>query len=155
MSGKVVARRFGILQGEKIRVIDDLSCCGLNSTVGLREKFVPHSIDKMAAMLAYATSLAPESAPSLCGRTYDLKSAYKQFPICQKDYDLLRFMVAEPGNPDPVLYGFSALPFGGVGSVSAFLRISVCLWQIGIVGLRTMWTAFFDDYSIRWSARKL
>ena len=96
MEGKVVARRFGIFQNGKIRVIDDLSCCGLNATVGLREKFVLHSIDKMAAMLAYATSLVKDPDFSLCGRTYDLKSAYKRFPICQRDYDLLRFMVAEP-----------------------------------------------------------
>ncbi|CAE7441415.1 unnamed protein product [Symbiodinium sp. CCMP2592] len=121
MDGKVVARRFGILQGSKIRVIDDLSCCGLNATVGLREKFVLHSIDKMAAMLAYATSLVTDPDFSLCGRTYDLKSAYKQFPICQRDFDLLRFMVAE---------------------------ISACIWQIGVLGLRALWTAFFDDYSV-------
>ena len=29
MHGKVVARRFGLLQNGKVRVIDDLSCCGL------------------------------------------------------------------------------------------------------------------------------
>ena len=148
MDGKVVARRFGIFQNGKIRVIDDLSCCGLNATVGLREKFVLHSIDKMAAILAYATSLVKDPDISLCGRTYDLKSAYKQFPICQRDYDLLRFMVAEPGKPEPTLFGFSSLPFGGIGSVSAFLRISLCLWQLGVVGLRVMWSAFFDDYSV-------
>ena len=148
MDGKVVARRFGIFQNGKIRVIDDLTCCGLNATVGLREKFVLHSIDKMAAMLAYATSLVNDPDFSLCGRTYDLKSAYKQFPICQRDFDLLRFMVAEPGKLEPTLFGFSSLPFGGIGSVSAFLRISLCLWQLGIKGLRVMWTAFFDDYSV-------
>ena len=37
--GKCVARRFGIKQGGKVRVIDDCSVCGLNQTVGLREKF--------------------------------------------------------------------------------------------------------------------
>ena len=38
-SNKCVARRFGIRQGQKIRVIDDCSICGLNQTVGLRENF--------------------------------------------------------------------------------------------------------------------
>ena len=148
MQGKVVARRFGLLQNGKVRVIDDLSCCGLNATVGLKERFVLHSIDKMAAMLAYATSLGAAPGCSLCGRTYDLKSAYKQFPICLEDFELLRFMVSEPGKPDPTLFGFSSLPFGGIGSVSAFLRISACIWQIGVIGLRTLWTAFFDDFSV-------
>ena len=53
--GKCVARRFGsIHQGEKTRVIDDCSVCGLNQTVGLREKFVLQSIDQMCAMLCWS-----------------------------------------------------------------------------------------------------
>ena len=34
--GKCVARRFGIHQGGKPRVIDDCSVCGLNQAVGLK-----------------------------------------------------------------------------------------------------------------------
>ena len=37
--GKVVAKRFGLRQGEKLRVIDDCSIAGLNFSVGLSEKF--------------------------------------------------------------------------------------------------------------------
>ncbi|CAE7319659.1 unnamed protein product, partial [Symbiodinium microadriaticum] len=51
---KVYARRFGLDQHGKIRVIDDCSCCGLNATVGVVERFVVHAIDRMASMLAYA-----------------------------------------------------------------------------------------------------
>lgn len=43
MDGKFIGRRFGIRQGEKIRVIDDCSCCGLSMTVGLYEKCRLHS----------------------------------------------------------------------------------------------------------------
>ena len=54
LSSCSLAMRFGIRQGEKIRVIDDCSLCKLNSTVGLKEKFQLHTIDKLAAVLAQA-----------------------------------------------------------------------------------------------------
>ena len=38
--GKVLAKRFGLRQGEKLRVIDDCSIAGLNFSVGLSEKFI-------------------------------------------------------------------------------------------------------------------
>ena len=78
---EVYARRFGISQHGKIRVIDDCSCCGLNAAVGTVERFVVHAIDRMASMLAYALQVSTDANTSLCGRTYDLKSAYKQFPV--------------------------------------------------------------------------
>eukprot|EP00435_Cladocopium_sp_Y103_P055081 s1454_g18.t1 len=48
----------------------------------------------------------------------------------------------------PVLLGVNALPFGAVGSVAAFLRVSTALWYIGFVGMSICWTSFFDDYSV-------
>ena len=47
-----------------------------------------------------------------------------------------------------VYLGLNALPFGAVGSVSAFLRISLALWYIGVVGLDLCWSAFFDDFTL-------
>ena len=41
----------------------------------------------------------------------------------------------------------NALPFGATGSVAAFLRISMFIWYLGVVGLHLAWTAFYDDYS--------
>ena len=101
----------------------------------------------MASMLACALDMGDGRQVSLCGRTYDLKSAYKQFAVNKYDRDLLRLAVNVPHQP-PALYGFNSLPFGAVESVAAFLRISMCLWQIGVIGLRLVWTAFFDDYSV-------
>ena len=147
VAGKAVAHRFGLRQKDKIRVIDDCACCGLNSAVGLPERFLLHSIDKMASMLAYALNMCDGRKVTLCGRAYDFKSAYKQFPVSQHDRGLLRFAVNVPHHA-PALYGFNSLPFRAVGSVAAFLRISMCLWQIGVIGLRLFWTAFVDDYSV-------
>ena len=44
------------------------------------------------------------------------------------------------------LLGFNALPFGAVGSVAGFLRVSLAVWYI--VGLQICWTSFYDDYSV-------
>ena len=122
----VIAKRFGLQQRDKLRVIDDCSCGGLNQAVGLSEKSQLHSIDQIASMLAHSLTLAGENShPLLQGRTYDLKSAYKQFAIHPDDRAILRLAVNQPDHESPVLFGVNALPFGAVGSVSAFLRVSL------------------------------
>ena len=66
---KLLAKRFGLQQGEKVRLIDDCTIGGFNGTCGL-------------------------------------------------------------------------------GSVSAFLRISMAVWFLGIRGLRLCWISFFDDFTV-------
>ena len=53
MDGKVVAKRFGLVQKSKTRVIDDFSICGLNAACGLKEKFKIRAIDELAAYLPW------------------------------------------------------------------------------------------------------
>ena len=80
--GRSITMRFGIRQGGKIRLIDDCTISCLNLTVGLRERFELHTIDKLAVILASALERAPAgSLHDLVGRNYDLKSAYKQYGI--------------------------------------------------------------------------
>ena len=143
----VIAKRFGLRQGPKIRVIDDCSVCGLNSTVGLREKFRIHNIDQLATMMAHSFNIARGQHPEVVGRTYD-KSAYKQFPISEEARRLLRIAVHEPGREEPHLMGLDVLPFGAVASVAAFLRIYMAVWFIGIRCLGIYWSAFYDDFSV-------
>ena len=146
-TGKAVARRFGLKQSNKTRVIDDCTICGLNLTVGTKEKFALHSIDQLCSMVDHSFELAGKEHCLILGRTFDLKSAYKQFGLCEADRELLRIAVNKPGDPNPVLLGLNALPFGAVGSVAGFLRISFAVWWIGVFGLGIAWTAYFDDYS--------
>ena len=58
LSGKVIAHRFGLQQGEKVRVIDNFKLCGLNDSCGLPEKFTLHGVDFIAASLIRALSYA-------------------------------------------------------------------------------------------------
>ncbi|CAE7300217.1 kptA [Symbiodinium sp. KB8] len=60
--------RFGIVQGDKIRVIDDCTICGLNSTIGLQERFELHTIDKFASFVAHAFSVGKDGNFQLADR---------------------------------------------------------------------------------------
>eukprot|EP00435_Cladocopium_sp_Y103_P075258 s153_g55.t1 len=146
---KFIGRRFGIQQSNKTRVIDDCSCCGLNWTVGLHEKFQLQSIDILASIISEAFKASGERQfPSVFGRCYDLKSAYKQFAVHPLDREHLRMAVRSPVDEAVKLIGFNALPFGAVGSVSGFLRVSLAVWFIGVVALHLCWTAFYDDFGV-------
>ena len=85
LEGKVIARRFGLQQGSKLRVIDDCSCGGLNHSVGLAEKFQLHSIDLLAVLISHSFSLTAEGHhPSVAGRTC---GRHKQFPVSSADIE--------------------------------------------------------------------
>ena len=68
---------------------------------------------------------------SLKARTYDMKSAYKQFGVSKQDRDRLRLAVWDPHSERTVLYGSNVLPFGGAGSVGGFLRVSSAVHSVG------------------------
>ena len=146
-----MGRRFGIKQGAKVRVIDDCTCCGLNLTVGLHEKFKLHPVDFLATMVGFALKFCPSDGRpklrGLRGRTYDLRSAYKQFAVHPDDRAALRMGVNVPGSDRCAIIGFNSLPFGAVGSVAGFLRVSQAVWFLGYFGLG-LWSAFYDDYTL-------
>ena len=60
---------------------------------------------------------------------------------------LLKIAVRKPGGSYK-LFRVGALPFGAVGSVTAFLRISNCISFIASKALRLVLTAFFDDFTV-------
>ena len=150
MDGKVVAKRFGLVQKNKTRVIDDFSICGLNAACGLREKFKIHAIDELAAYLSHVFTTSSKSGTGLdvVGKTFDLKSAYRQFGLSEDDAQLARVMVLDTDSNQPKLFGMRTLPFGAVGSVGGFLRVSYALWFVGIMSLKIAWTAFYDDFTV-------
>ena len=106
LDGKVIARRFGLQQGAKLRVIDDCSCGGLSHSVGLAEKFQLHSIDQLASIVSHSFSVTTvPKHPKVVGHTYDLRAAYKQFPLSAADRESLRIAVCQPGQSAPSIFG--------------------------------------------------
>ena len=143
----MLARRFGLRQKEKIRVIDDCTIGGLNRTTGSREKLRIHAIDEVAAYISWTlTHIQGFSTGDWVGKTYDLTSAYKQFGVSVEDREILRTLTMDHSTGKPVLLGANALPFGATGSVTSFLRVSMSIWFIGVRALGLCWTSYFDDY---------
>ncbi|CAJ1393649.1 unnamed protein product, partial [Effrenium voratum] len=48
-----LAKRFGLNQKNKVRVIDDCTVGGLNKTIGVVEKYRTHAMDEISAYLAW------------------------------------------------------------------------------------------------------
>ena len=78
-TGAVVSRRFGLKQGEKVRLIDDLTGSGINQTVQASESPKPHTTDVVASALL--EMLKFNNGSKLLGRAFDMKSAYKHMGI--------------------------------------------------------------------------
>ena len=146
-----LAKRFGLVQrAGKLRVIDDCSIGGINSTMGAVEKYRVHAMDECAAFLAYMVEFVQNGhgVEGVSGRTYDLKHACKQYGISVADRDTIRLAVRNPHTNGVDLFGINSLPFGASGSVGGFLRVSLAIWYIGMAIFRLVWTAFFDDYTV-------
>lgn len=115
------------------------------------EKFRIHCLDEIVAYLSWFMGQAKDQGCNnieLVGRTYDLTAAYKQFGVSETDRDLLRLAVVNADENKISLMGLNSLPFGAVGSVCGFLRISLAVWFLGMTQLDLAWTAFFDDYTV-------
>lgn len=143
-----IAKRFPIQQKDKTRLIDDFSICGVNSAFGMTEKLRVDSIDEIVAGISVLmdTDGFGARATGLLGRTFDLKSAYKQFGVDAAHAERLRIAVKRPGGGIGY-FKVLALPFGATGSVAAFLRISAAIAYVGTKGLSIPWSVFFDDYT--------
>lgn len=144
---KFVAKRFGLSQRNKTRMIDDFSCCGINAAFGLTEKLRVQSVDELCSYLAILLDddRCDRQAP-IVGRTFDLKAAYKQFGVDAYHAKNCGIAVKQPAGGVKTFL-VRALPFGATGSVAGFLRIAASLTYIGLYGLDVIWTNFFDDYT--------
>ena len=145
-----ISKRFGIRQGNKIRMIDNFAESSINDAVTVHESPVLHTVDIAAAMVGVYFKACKQSgkATSLVTRTYDLSSAYKQVAIHpdSRRYGLL--YVYNPTAEDWEYFETQVLPFGAVRSVHCFLRLARAVWFVGTVGLRIPWTSFFDDFVV-------
>lgn len=147
-SGLSLTHRFGLQQKKKVRVIDNFKTSGVNATCGMREKQKLFGLDFIATTLVRALSLGANRNMSLEGKTFDLSSAYKQFPLHCDDRSVLRIAVPVPGEKRCEVYGLNSLPFGATGSVAGFLRISTALFHVITLGLGIWTGTFFDDFPV-------
>ena len=123
-----------------MRVIDNFKTSGVNATCGMMEKPKLFGLDFLATTIVRLLStVGPDAGAELMGKTFDLSSAYKQYPLHSFDRSFIRIAVPKPGEDSCAIYGLNALPFGASGSVSGFLRVSTAVFHI---------LTFFDDFPI-------
>ena len=146
--GAILNRRFGIKQSSgdcvKVRLIDDFSASGVNSSVQVSSMPKLHTLDVVAALSLELTR--PPVAGPWVGKTVDLSSAYRQLGISPKSEHVSYISVYNPSAKKPEVYVMRALPFGASRSVYSFLRVSHSLWWLGCVALGLTWSSFFDDF---------
>ncbi len=165
----VPSRRFGIIQGDKARMIDDFSAYGINATLTTSDKIAPLGVDEVAGLgkvimdavdgdevrveLPDGGCWTGRLAGELLGRDirvvakeYDLAHAYKQWAISPIDASLavvVRWCEALQG---PVFHRSYSLGFGAAAAVTAFNRVS----RGGLVILTKLFhllvTNYFDTY---------
>eukprot|EP00435_Cladocopium_sp_Y103_P061042 s605_g22.t1 len=146
----VLSRRFGLKQPNKVRLIDDLSRSNINSTVQTPEAPKPHSTDVVAALSLALLQVAGSRA--VLGKTFDLKSAYRQLGIHPDSLSFSYIVCFDPVARRPAIFQMLAVPFGGSRSVYSFLRIVRVIWWMACKCLSVMWTNFYDDFvTFSWS----
>ena len=148
-SGSVVSRRFGLAQGEKVRLIDNLR--PVNQTVATSESPRPHTVDVLASMGKSMMSAAP--GVPLLGKAYDLTAAYRQLPLHPSTYWNSFISVWDHVRQEPAIFQLRALPFGASKSVYSFLRTSHSLWWLACMALSIVWTLYYDDFICLSSSR--
>ena len=125
----------------------------INNTLGTDEKIV---VQPAASTISLAQHIQTRclsakrraSQPgALKGRTFDLKSAFKQLGIEPSDLPFAKVLVWDPVSRRPVVLALQALPFGATGSVHGFSRCSLALWQLAVSLLILPLTVFFDDFT--------
>ena len=121
--GAVLNRRFGLQQANKVRLIDNFSGSGVNSTVQVCESPKPHTTDGVAAVCSRLLQNC-DGESDVLGAAYDLKSAYRQVGLLPRARKFAYIAVYNPDLKKPEVYRLVAVPFGASRAVHAFLRIS-------------------------------
>lgn len=147
-AGAVISRRFPLAQSNKTRMIDDFSISGVNDSCVTHCKIDLHMIDALGATVRkYFRSCKNRGRDStLVGKTFDLKSAYRQVPIHAEHLKYAYFSVYNHTKGCAEIYQLVTLPFGATHSVYCFLRLARMLHSLAARGLYLVNTNFYDDF---------
>eukprot|EP00435_Cladocopium_sp_Y103_P009876 s4862_g2.t1 len=137
----VLSKRFGLKQPGKVRLIDDLSGSLINQTVQAVESPKPQNVDFIGAMLLDVLQ-CNATDDDVVGRTYDLKSAYKQMAVAHTSLNFAYVVVFNPESRKPEIFQLLAAPFWGNSECLLFSACDTfCLvhWSQGAgIGMVTL-----------------
>ena len=84
----------------------------------------------------------------IVGRTWNLKSAYKQLAVRADRKKHAVVCVVDPVSNDVRFANLHSMPFGALAAVHAFLRCGEALKFLGRKKLLVVITNFFDDFTV-------
>ena len=145
--GGRISRRFAVVQGDKIRPIDNYSESQVNSAVSIACKCTVDGVDTISALGALLMRALRDNGknPAILGRSFDLKSAYRQLGVSTGSLRWSRIAVFNPVAGETQAFQQFSLPFGAKSSVVGFLRCARLLQWLGL-RLGLVISCYFDDY---------
>ena len=146
----IPSRRFGVLQGSKLRPIDDYSVSLINATLSAQETIAPADVDTIVACCRAHTdaftineTTRHSSSPfhglhrhpdhhndSIYGRLFDIASAYKHLAVKPAHQHLAVISIWNPIKGKVDLFKQPSLPFGASASVLSFNWVATGLCTI-------------------------
>jgi len=149
-SGWLAAKRFGLVQGDKVRLIDDYSLPQTNAGYSTAERLTLDDVDAVAALskLFMLRARAASFPLALHGKCLDLAAAYRQIAVAPQSAWVSNVAVYNPSTSQPSFFEQVALPFGAVASVHIFNRLARAVWSVGAHLLGLVWLCFFDDFPV-------
>ena len=142
-----LSRRFGVVQGPKVRCVDDFTSSSVNLAVQVTDSPKPHTVDVLSSLMVEAMAVCPGGEPWVA-RTFDLRDAYRQCAVAPGSSQFSHIAVRNPSNGEASIFRMLALIFGSIKSVHSFLRIAHSLWYILTVHLDILVTNYFDDFVV-------
>lgn len=142
-----LSRRFGVVQGPKVRCVDDFTRSSVNLAVQVTESPKPHTVDVLGALFGEIIRECPSDGPWVI-RPFDLKDAYRQCGVASTSTPHSHIVVRDPNLCKAQIFRTLALPFGSVKSVHAFLRVAHSLWFLIVHYLSILTTNYFDDFVV-------
>ena len=168
----VPVKRFGIRQGQKVRAIDDYSLLGQNAAMSVAEKVDLTGVDFVAtcarafvAAAAGGDKIGLELSDGevygghvhadfagrrleLVGKTFDLKSAYRQLARHPDDAPFTVVAIWNAVEKRVEFFEQTVLAFGASSSFANFCHVARAIWTIMMHGLGVATGQYVDDYPV-------
>ena len=169
--GWLPVRRFGLVQKDKTRSIDDLAENSVNRAYAVSDRISLRALDELvwSAITLFKVFLAkgevvipladgsrlcfqvhpfwrslPHDRLQPSVKTVDLKSAYKQLAVSPADRCLSIVTVKDPASGQAVGFESRTLLFGATSSVVSFNRVARLVQRV----LIALSCTYFDDYPV-------
>ena len=148
---KCVTRRFGKDEGlkadgtPKIRCIDDYTASRVNAATAAQDRIVLQTLDNAVAMARCLENALQK--PVYIWKT-DHKGAYRQVPVMPAHLQAMYITIFRPGDTRPQVARHAAMPFGAVGAVHGYQRVSEAMTHLGLYLLAVLVQHYVDDFWI-------